>query len=267
MLLSIFSSRLLRAEHESAPDQVIFNASARGPLKSSEISSRSYLLYNETTYLPQINNAVNEGKLIYQAQDWNSLRPYLGVALGQDLRSDSTLIFNDNHVSPLLGIRYAPRALPYGIYVEFREKMRMVRAPQTRSFSEGDLRAGAYVYQWFNLAQISSGSRVFQELYAETLYTSALQNNIFIQGWLKQGIRNKLHKMVDLDAYVEFAGTYDRTPLPDYHIAYFDLGARANFRLDSFLAQIIFKKPLAWMMAPQTLSFPWSTQLVISGEF
>ncbi len=236
-------------------------------IQTQESNPRHFLLYNETTYLPQLYNAVNEGKLIFQLSDLSPIKPYLGLAMGQDLRSDDQVIYNDNHVTPLAGIRYAPRDLPLGLYLEFRQNLRVIRPPTIRDFSQGDLRLGAYIYQWFDLTPNHSFSRLFQEIYGEMLFTSALQNNLIAQGWLKQGVRGKIHQQVNLDSYLEFAGTADRTGNPDFNLLYVDLGIRANLRVNSILTQLIVKKPLAWFAGPPSLAFPWSAQLVFSGEF
>ncbi len=249
------------AETQSAPDHVL--SIAQGT--NREIGK--YLFYNEMTYLPQISNAINECKLIYQFVDINSIKPYLGIAIGQDLQSTSDLIYNDNHVSPLAGIRYNPPSFPFGLYLEFRQNMRIIRPPSTREFSQGDLRAGGYLYQWFNLTQAQSSLRLFQETYGEAFYTSVLLSNVIFQGWLKQGGRIRINTALDFDAYFELAGRLDRTNNPDFNLGYFDVGIRTNIRIENLLTQIIIKKPLYYISVPRNLNFPWSAQIVVSGEF
>ncbi len=260
-LANVLEATGFASETPNAPDQLLATS------RLTPENRRTTLLYNETTYLPQLDNVVNEGKIIHQFDAWPSLRPYLGLAIGQDLKSDSSLIYNDNHVSPLSGIRYSPRDLPWGAYLEFRQNLRVIRPPTFKEFSEGDLRLGAYLYQMFYLTPPKSIPFLFQELYAELLYSSALKNNLFLQGWLKQGVRAKLHRILDLDGYFEFAGTLDRTGNPDFNLACIDLGVRVNIRLDSLLTQIVIKEPIAWLAAPPDLAFPWSSQIIISGEF
>lgn len=264
---SLFETSSYAVETQNATDRVIQTHGSFSSNTSQRTPTGSFLLYQEAVFLPQQENAVSEGRLIYQWQGWNSIRPYVGLALGQDLKSNSTEIFNDNHVSPLLGLRYAPRGLPFGIYAEFRDKFRVLNQPLTRNSSELDFRSGAYLYQWFTLSQPSSFLSLFQEAYGEGLYSSALDHNIILQGWLKQGFRTQVLKGLDFDGYFELAGTYDQIGLPYQRFGYGDIGIRANLRFSSLLTQIIFKKPIVWTEAPASIVFPWTTQLVISGEF
>ena len=264
LLIIAFNSLLLNlishvyADSQSASPKVLSRFFAESQNKNP------FLIYNETNYLPQSLNVVNEGKLTYQLLDKGPLSGYLGIALGQDLQSNSQLIYNDNHMSPLVGIRYSPQKIPFGVYLEYRKNLRMINKPDTRDFANDEIRLGGFYYQWLKIGEIRKDFHLFQETYGEAVFNSNLQSGVMMQAWAKQGIRSKISHQIDLDGYLELAGTTDGGQIDYNNYGYLDLGLRANIRISSVLTQFIFKKPVEFIAQSNSFNLPWTAQLIFA---
>ena len=235
--------------------------------KADEFQRGNVFFYGDSVYLPRSSNLIFEGKLHYGLSSWAQITPYLGFTYGQDLRSNSRSVYNDNHITPLLGLRYNPTGFPITVFAEVRENFRLIKPPSS-PLNERDLRVGTYLYKWFDLATLKTNLTLFQETYGEIIFTSMLRNDILFDGWAKQGVRSKVSPSFSLDGYLEAAGGTDRLNVADYKSGQLALGLRANVQVAKTLTQFLVKKiwPVEFLTPSPLLQTPWSAQLVFTGE-
>jgi hypothetical protein len=162
-------------------------------------------VYSESTYLSRFDDIVNDTRLRLHLLSYGDLfQSYVGVLVEQDTRSNEREAWNDNNVSPNLGVSSHPMSgVPLYFFAEYRELIRVAPRPSGYSPNEGDFRVGPYAYDLWELARISRRQGVFSEAYGEAIYSSRLGNNIFASAWSKTGLRNKLNAHLNFDAYVE----------------------------------------------------------------
>ena len=234
--------------------------------KAEEIEKNSIFFYNESAYLPQYSNMVNEGKLHYRLFSRSQLQPYLGLAFGQDLQSGSNLIYNDNHITPLLGARFNLTSMPVGFFSEARQNFRMINKPNTRPSTDFDFRLGTYGYQWFDISHLGVSRTFFQESYGELIFTSMLDSNIIFDGWAKQGVRQTFGHHFSLDGYLELQAGLDRLKVDYCNYIYPGFGVRAIARFSNISVQLMLRRPINVLSVPSFANSPWNSLFVFTGE-
>ncbi len=227
-------------------------------------------LYSQSTYLPKIQDVVTDHHIHYTAKKFNdSLKAYLGVALSQDSRSNGSVTWNDNHLSPLIGLKLQSPAGPAAFFAEYRQTLRVTAHQSPQAFREADIRAGALAYQWWQLGwddmEATPEVALFDESYGEAVFSSRLGQNVFFSGWSKLGLRNSFVRGFHLDGYLEGLASADRFGIDYGNLFHAAAGTRLSTRAGPVGAQIAARKFIFPNRDSQTAS--WDAQLSFSGEF
>ena len=236
--------------------------------KSPWSLSPSLFVYSESTYLSRSDNLVsqNQFRLSLLRFRENLLRSYIGFALEQDSQSNQYDIYNDNRVSPLVGLSSRPFGLPLVFFTEYRQNFRLLKRPENRNVTEGDYRLGIYLYQWWDLTKPLTTPSPFNENYVETVFSTQLSGNILSQAWSKLGLRTKLAKQISFDAYLELLLKRDRLGLTENNYQQVGPGARLGLRMGSLISLLSVRRGFAFAAEHSAANPEWNAQLVFTGE-
>lgn len=161
-------------------------------------------LYSESTYISRFNNLVHFTKVtMYPLHVAHILYAYAGLRIAQDSRSTPTVLYNDNQVTPLYGLEIRAPVIPLTLFAEHHHGLRLFDRAPAKPFYETDFRLGAFAYYWWKVLPLSGMAQLFDEVYGELIYSSRLDQNIFLSAWNKLGIRFSVLPLLHVDGYGE----------------------------------------------------------------
>lgn len=194
---------------------------------------------------------------------------YAGLAMAQDLRSTADAIYNDNHVSPLLGMNLRLGDAPFSLFAEYRRAHRMIARSASLPALENELRAGAFGYRWWDFVEADS-LRPFSENYGEAVYSSRVPRHFFLSAWSKLGLRQPLTKGWDADAFMELQlgrdGFGSDTASRELAGAGARLAARFGGATGRMETQLLFRAQTSLIPSAAERPWNWTSQLVLTGE-
>lgn len=191
-LLLVLSSFLIRVPSSHSAENVILSLDPK------------LRLYSESTYISQSKNLVQFSKLDAQLiHILDALHGYIGTRFSQDTQTTQTHLYNDNYLAATLGLEFHPPKWPLTFFVEHQQVFHVIKKPANRPAYETDFRAGALLYYKRDLTLIPHWVILFSETYAELIYSTRLDYNLYFLLTNKLGPRLSLVRAIDLDVYVE----------------------------------------------------------------
>jgi hypothetical protein len=196
----------------------------------SELRAR-YDLYSESTYLSREDVLANSTRLRVEVARWSMGAPYL---IGGDEAFNHSARLGDRgtldtssytYVAPGLRLEWKPAQL----FLESR--FRKYGGPEASALQPAlptrDQRALLVLGLWRERDVLAlRRSRVFGELYSETLYTSADANNVIHTTFLRPGLRYEPVERLYLDAFAKPFVSFDRGMHPYNNRAELEGGLR-----------------------------------------
>lgn len=262
LIFLVFNSSVFA--NDSAPKRPVRNLAAD---LEPQYYRPNIFIYSESTYFPKDSNVVFASKINYTFFRYENLTNfYLGFEQGQDFQSKGDMIYNDNHIAPLIGANFRPLPIPVSLFTEYRRNFRLFRKPATRETEEPDFRMGGFAYQWFDLIRFSPKIRPFTEMYGEAVYSSMLNKNLLMAGWTKAGVRIPLSTKVFADGYTELSFIRDRLKLLENNFEMSGLGARVGIKFDAVLAQMMIRRNFEFFSTFPSNQSRWNGQIVFVAE-
>lgn len=218
-------------------------------------------LYSETQYLSYAEDLISQNKL--QLNLWGPEQgwvPYFGFALEQDSKSNSRVVFNDNHVAPLAGIKVPLPLLPITLFTEARQRFRLIDKPDMRQSTETELRAGGYLFQWWDLTRASRPVNLFDELYGESVASTNVEGSLSSMARNRLGARFRTSPKTAVDLFLQGQGNHDVYGNASRSTGYGSVG----FRLNAFFGPSSGALILQQAFINGNI---WTASFVLSGEF
>jgi hypothetical protein len=139
--------------------------------------------FSQTIYLEESQNLLTQQRILWGGEV-STLRPYLGLALEKDSKTNSSAAFIDSQLTPLVGVQselfFYPK-FPLRFFSEVKRLYRLGDFPDQRKDEDWDLRFGG----------LGSGEYDFKEFFLShyfSLYFTHLYSDRFIaEGWSRQG--------------------------------------------------------------------------------
>jgi len=281
LLMALVCALAASAQPRVASSQPKSVAKASAPATVDSVYTPALTLYSETSYQSLIDDYVNQTKATFALIHQDGWRLYGSLAVDQDSRSDDIDVYNDNHVSGIVGLSKRLSLLPVTFFAEGREALRPGVRPRRRASEEPYFLGGVMGYQYGDLTRVagSSGRVTGQNPVSPTLfaegYGEVVENTLVVEGlaagaWLKSGIRAPFARYLTADLYGE--GVFKRSTR-DYlaeNLQEAGPGARLTARFSQVSASASVRRGFGiYSSAPtgtQNSYSSWTALLVLAGE-
>lgn len=221
--------------------------------------------YSQSQYQSHTQNYVTQQRLRYVFGPDAPLRAYVGMQFEMDTRSDSSAIYNDNFVTPTLGIKWLPIVnVGLVVYSEVHYLFRLGSLSTTQMKSEFDWRNGVYFYG-FRDYRISPRINGFLESYSDLYFIYKADRNLILNTWVKSGFR-VFRNLPQVDIYLEGIAKRNRKKFEWENLSELRWGLRGRFSVAGLFAAASLDRTLKFDGAASQ-RVPWRAQVALSGEF
>jgi hypothetical protein len=186
-------------------------------------------VYGEISNNNRIKNTTHFTKLthtFYHPTEW--AQSYVGVAISGDSLTTEKEIYNDNFSAPLIGVRFKWEKSPVWLFSEYRH-IAATKIHRAEPLSVHDLRLGFATGGTTDLKKFPNKISLFNEVYAEGVYSSRLESNIFAAAFDKLGFQKNWNSKWSTQVYTELYGRRDLKGHYYENLQELRLGVRQRF--------------------------------------